>query len=127
MAEVNSTVESLTFKADISNTLETIQGGTSFTDVIFLCDSRAQFNAHKLILSAQSPFFRNIFLENTNKTSSIIMPGMKEHIIQKILNYIYKGEASVPKDEVSEFMACAEALGLKQLLNLYYNLGTKCR
>ena len=48
------------------------------------------------------------------------MPGMKEHIIQKILNYIYKGEASVPKDEVSEFMACAEALGLKQLLNLYY-------
>ncbi|RZF46075.1 hypothetical protein LSTR_LSTR004788 [Laodelphax striatellus] len=72
-------------------------------------------HAHKVILSACSPFFTKIFQETSCKHPTIILPGADASDLKKILAFIYKGEVFIEQERLSPFLRLAEELQIRGL------------
>ena len=87
---------------------------TDFTDVTLACEDQS-INAHKVVLSACSPFFKKLFKTHSHPQSLIYMKGMKANSLTAIIDFLYLGEANVFQEELDSFLALAEELQLKGL------------
>ena len=98
--------------------LLTVLGGFQqadiLVDVTISCEGH-NIKAHKMVLSACSPYFQSIFLDNPCKHPVVIINGIKYEDITAILNFMYKGEVNVSHDGLSSFLQAAEALKVKGL------------
>lgn len=86
-------------------------------DVTLLANDGKQIEAHRVILSSSSNFFRNIFLMNPHKNPLIYMKGITFVELQSIVNSIYLGECQVVQEDLDKFLAMAKDLqvaGLKE-------------
>ncbi len=86
-----------------------------FFDVTLTCDDDQQLEAHKVILSACSPFFRNILRRNPHQHPLLYLKGVKYTDLQSVLNFMYHGEVNVAQEELNSFLAVAEDLRVKGL------------
>merc|ERR1740124_1479188 len=86
----------------------------TFFDVTLACDDE-QIQAHKVILSACSPFFRNILRRNSHQHPLLYLKGVKYTDLQSVLNFMYHGEVNVAQEELNSFLAVAEDLRVKGL------------
>jgi len=102
------------FETNISSALREIRDDKDFFDVTLACDDE-QIQAHKVILSACSPFFRNILRRNPHQHPLLYMKGVKYTDLQYVLNFMYHGEVSVAQEELNSFLAVAEDLRVKGL------------
>merc|ERR1712179_843675 len=71
--------------------------------------------AHKVILSACSPFFRNILRRNSHQHPLLYLKGVKYRELLAVLNFMYQGEVSVAQEELNIFLTVAEDLRVKGL------------
>jgi len=74
-----------------------------------------QIQAHKLILSACSPFFRSILRQNPHQHPLLYLKGVEFTDLQSVLNFMYHGEVNVAQEELNSFLAVAEDLQVKGL------------
>ena len=88
----------------------------SFVDVTLACDDD-QLQAHKVLLSAASPFFQRILERNPHTHPLLYLRGAKKKDVSAILNFIYAGETSVPVTDFESFMALAKDLEVKGLVD----------
>merc|ERR1719220_2668024 len=86
----------------------------TFFDVTLACDDE-QIQAHKVILSACSPFFRNILRRNPHQHPLLYLKGVKYKELLSVLNFMYQGEVNVAQEELNSFLAVAEDLRVKGL------------
>ena len=100
--------ESVSLKNDsgISHKLD-ISCMKNFTDVTIVCDDNKTVQAHKLILSAASKFFKNLFTEDQECDSVIFLPGVKLESLQQILKFIYSGRVDMSEKEMRPFSMLA--------------------
>lgn len=89
----------------------------SLVDVTLACDG-AKLKAHKVILSACSPFFQDIFINNPCKHPIVIMKDVHFEDLKAIINFIYHGEVSVSQERLSSLLKCAEMLKIKGLAEM---------
>lgn len=87
-------------------------------DVTISCEGH-NIKAHKMILSACSPYFQGIFMENPCQHPVVIMNGMKYEDVTAILSFMYKGEVNVSHDGLQSFLHAAETLKVKGLAEVY--------
>ena len=85
------------------------------TDVTLVCDDTIQINAHKVILSASSEFFKTIFQKNKHSNLLLYLRGIDSKLLGTILDFIYHGEVTVKQEEVNRFLGVAQDLQLKGL------------
>jgi len=71
--------------------------------------------AHKLILSACSPFFRGVLKQNQHAHPLLYLKGVGFSELQAVLNFMYHGEVNVAQEELNTFLAVAEELQVKGL------------
>jgi len=102
------------FESNISSTFRELRDDKDFFDVTLACDDE-QIQAHKVILSACSPFFRNIFRRNPHQHPLLYLKGVKYTDLQSVLNFMYHGEVNVTQEELNSFLAVAEDLRVKGL------------
>jgi len=102
------------FEANISGAFRELREDKDFFDVTLACDDE-QINAHKVILSACSPFFKNILRRNPHQHPLLYMKGVSYSNLQAVLNFMYHGEVNVAQDELNTFLAVAEDLRVKGL------------
>ncbi|XP_023339247.1 protein tramtrack, beta isoform isoform X25 [Eurytemora carolleeae] len=102
------------FESNISLAFREIRDEKDFFDVTLACDDD-QLQAHKVILSACSPFFRNILKRNPHQHPLLYLKGVKYSDLQSVLNFMYHGEVNVAQDELNSFLAVAEELRVKGL------------
>jgi len=102
------------FESNISNAFQELRDDKDFFDVTLACDDE-QIQAHKVILSACSPFFRNILRRNPHQHPLLYMKGVKYTDLQSVLNFMYHGEVNVAQEELNSFLAVAEDLRVKGL------------
>ena len=88
----------------------------SFVDVTIVCDDD-QIDAHKVLLSAASPFFRNIFERNPQSHPLLYIRGSKKKSVKALIDFIYGGETSVPFYDLESFMKLGEDLQIKGLVD----------
>ena len=71
--------------------------------------------ASKVILAASSPFFFELLKRNKHSHPLIYMRGVKQEILDAMVDFLYLGEANVFQDNLDDFLALAEELRLKGL------------
>jgi len=102
------------FESNISGTFREIREEKDFLDCTLSCGSR-QIQAHKLILSACSPFFRSILRQNPHQHPLLYLKGVEFTDLQAVLNFMYHGEVNVAQEELNSFLSVAEDLQVKGL------------
>jgi len=102
------------FESNISSAFKGIREREDFFDVTLACDDD-QIKAHKLILSACSPFFSEVLRRNPHPHPLLYLKGVKGSDIQGVLNFMYHGEVNVAQEELNSFLAIAEDLRVKGL------------
>jgi len=102
------------FETNISSAFRELRDDKDFFDVTLACEDE-QIQAHKVILSACSPFFRNILRRNLHQNPLLYLKGVKFTDLQSVLNFMYHGEVNVAQEELNSFLAVAEDLRVKGL------------
>jgi len=102
------------FESNISSSFSELREEKDFFDVTLSCDDE-QIQAHKLIISACSPFFRNVLRRNPHQNPLLYLKGVRFTDLQAILNFMYHGEVNVAQDDLNSFLAVAEDLKVKGL------------
>ncbi|MPC18800.1 Protein bric-a-brac 2 [Portunus trituberculatus] len=90
--------------------LEVLTCDETFIDVTLTAEGRS-VRAHKLILSAMSPYFQEVLQTNPCQHPVIIMPRTVRfsHLTQ-IIDFIYRGEITLPEEELRSLLNTAEHL-----------------
>ena len=99
----------LTFKAlgIEALTLDT-QFGQEYADVT-LCLSDGKLPAHKVILAACSPIFRQILTGIKGQQNPFIyLKGIHLEEMKAVLNFMYHGEFNIAKDSLNSVLAVAK-------------------
>jgi len=102
------------FETNISVAFKELREEKDFFDVTLACED-SQLQAHKVILSACSPFFRNVLRRNPHQHPLLYLKGVKYTELLSVLNFMYMGEVNVAQDELNSFLSVAEDLKVKGL------------
>ena len=102
------------FENNISVAFREIREEKDFFDITLSCGQR-QIQAHKLILSACSPFFRTVLKQNPHQHPLLYLKGVEFSDLQSVLNFMYHGEVNVAQEELNSFLSVAEELQVKGL------------
>jgi len=102
------------FEANISSAFRDLKEEKDFSDVTLVCADQ-QVEAHKVILAACSPFFKNILGKVKHNHPLIYMKGVKFSDLEAVLSFIYHGEVNVAETDLQNFLLIAEELELKGL------------
>ena len=102
------------FESNISSAFRELRDDKDFFDITLACEDE-QIQAHKVILSACSPFFRNVLRRNPHQHPLLYLKGVKFIDLQSVLNFMYHGEVNVAQEELNSFLAVAEDLRVKGL------------
>jgi len=102
------------FESHISGSFKEIRDAKDFFDVTLVCEEE-QIQAHKVIISACSPFFRNILRKNPHQHPLLYLKGVKFPELQSVLAFMYHGEANIAQDDLNSFLSVAEELQVKGL------------
>ena len=86
-------------------------------------DDQTQFKAHKIILSACSPVFKNIIDNNPSQHPFIYLRGIQSHELESILQFMYLGEGEVFQNRIREFIRVAKDLQVKDISKGEVKLG----
>jgi len=102
------------FESNISSAFKELREDKDFFDVTLACEDD-QLQAHKVILSACSPFFKTVLRRNRHEHPLLYLKGVKYQELVAVLNFMYHGEVNVAQEELNSFLAVAEELKVKGL------------
>ncbi|XP_023334310.1 protein tramtrack, beta isoform isoform X5 [Eurytemora carolleeae] len=83
-------------------------------DISLMCEDTV-LQAHKLVLSACSPVFRQILNSLTQNSPIVYLRGVSLKNMESLLNFMYQGEVNINQSRITEFLATAEDLKIKGL------------
>ena len=102
------------FEQNINSAFQELREEKDFFDITLACDDE-QIQAHKVILSACSPFFKTILRRNPHQHPLLYLHGVSFTDLQSVLNFMYHGEVNVAQEDLNSFLAVAENLKVKGL------------
>merc|ERR1712115_116032 len=88
-----------------------------FFDVSLVSDDEKMMSAHKLVLSASSPYFKHILTTNKHSHPLLCLQGVSSEELQCVLDYIYHGEVQISQKQLDRFLVVAQRLKLEGLNN----------
>ncbi|XP_075230924.1 uncharacterized protein LOC142329895 [Lycorma delicatula] len=107
----------LRFKSFCSNMKSVVSSylnNEQFVDVTLACEGEI-IKCHKIILSANSPYFEKILCQNPRKHPTIFFKGISSWDVKALINFIYKGEVKVPRYKLESLLHAAEILQIRGL------------
>ena len=105
-----------TYSDHLRETLKEMMTSTDFTDVTLVTDDKQHIRAHRNILSACSPVFKNILKLGSGNTQPVIyLRGIQYSELESIMQYIYLGEARLHEERMGEFLVVSRNLEIKEL------------
>ncbi|XP_043515445.1 B-cell lymphoma 6 protein homolog isoform X1 [Frieseomelitta varia] len=89
-----------------------------FADVALCCPGGQRFLAHRLVLSAASPYLQEVLLAHSRTSThcepiTVILAGVEAPELAAILGFVYTGSATVPRPRLDAFLHAAEALHIR--------------
>ncbi|XP_063228445.1 longitudinals lacking protein-like isoform X5 [Bacillus rossius redtenbacheri] len=71
--------------------------------------------AHKVVLSACSPYFELLLSQHYEKHPIIILKDVKFQELKAMMDYMYRGEVNISQDQLGALLKAAESLQIKGL------------
>ena len=103
------------FQSNVSNCFGLLRDEDYLHDVTIVTDDNEQTPAHKLVLSACSEYFKNIFKRNKNPNLLICLKGVNFHDLGNVFDYIYNGEVKIYQEDIERFLEVAQRFKLEGL------------
>ena len=104
--------EKISLKWNDSKSFLQLRQQTGLFDVTLVSSNQRQVSAHKVVLSACSDFFKNIFHRNTHSHPLLYLDGVDHEEINLMLDYIYQGEVQIYQDYLDRFLNIANKFKL---------------
>uniref|UniRef100_A0AAG5DX97 BTB domain-containing protein n=1 Tax=Anopheles atroparvus TaxID=41427 RepID=A0AAG5DX97_ANOAO len=98
----------------ITGAFDALRYEEDLVDVTLFCEGR-KIRAHKVLLSACSSYFKDIFKENPCQHPVIIFKNVKYADLLSLVEFMYQGEVSVSQDALPSFLHTAELLSIRGL------------
>lgn len=86
----------------------------ALVDVTLACEGLS-LKAHKMVLSACSPFFQSLFIDNPCKHPIVILKDVRFTDLKALVDFMYKGEVNVSQDQLNRLLKTAETLKVRGL------------
>ena len=112
-------------EATVLGSLAALQKSGECADVSLISGDDGTLRAHRVVLAACSPFFREIFLKNSLNNLSLYMSGLKQVDLEAILDFMYRGQTEVPMSSLEAFIWTAKELKVLGLTNMDVGLGVE--
>uniref|UniRef100_A0A1B6LKP4 BTB domain-containing protein n=1 Tax=Graphocephala atropunctata TaxID=36148 RepID=A0A1B6LKP4_9HEMI len=71
--------------------------------------------AHKVVLSACSPYLEALLSQHYEKHPILILKDVSFHELKAMLDYMYRGEVNISQEQLGTFLKAAESLQIKGL------------
>lgn len=96
--------------ANVFSSFNQLKGSGIFTDVTLVSDDGKQIQAHKIILSVGSEYFKNLLSDKSHPHPMLCLDGVSSEHLDWIIKYLYTGEVSVPQSSLQKFLQAANKL-----------------
>merc|ERR1712142_370870 len=103
------------FEANIRDSFSKLRNDQRFYDVTLVTEDGKHIQAHKIILSAGSHFFNDIFMKSNPKDMLIYLKGISSDKLEPIIEFLYNGETFITQEEVKVFIDTGKELQVKGL------------
>ena len=104
------------FHSNVSKSFGLFRNEEFLHDVTLVSDDQFKVTAHKLVLSASSEYFKNIFKNNQHSHPLVCLDGVSSEDLKNITDFIYNGEVMILQDKLDRFLAIAQRLKLQGLI-----------
>jgi len=108
------------FHGNISSSFRNLRESPDFQDVTLFCgDAEHSVKAHKVILSACSPYLHSaLAMVSSTPAHSVLLlpPGIDPDHLTSLVDFMYYGEVSVQGDQLDKFLNLAESLQVRGLV-----------
>ncbi|KAJ8680297.1 hypothetical protein QAD02_016084 [Eretmocerus hayati] len=101
-------------QAHILHAFEGLLQAELLVDCTLVC-AETSLRAHKIVLSICSPFFERIFAEHPCKHPVIVLKDFSGREIAALIDFMYRGEVRVQREDLSGLMHAAESLQIRGL------------
>lgn len=102
------------YQSHLVTAFESLLGEGDFVDVTLGVEGR-RLSAHKMLLSACSPYFRELLKGNPCQHPIIVLRDIKYDDLHSLLQFMYNGEVNVAQDQLNSFLKSAESLKIRGL------------
>merc|ERR1712037_318952 len=102
------------YQSHLVTAFESLLEEKDFVDVTLGVEGR-KLPAHKMLLSACSPYFRDLLKGNPCQHPIIVLIDIKYDDLFSLLQFMYNGEVNVAQDQLNSFLKSAESLKIRGL------------
>lgn len=99
---------------NLLSVFEELLNHEAFVDVTLACDGM-QLKAHKMVLSACSPYFQSMLYNTPDRHPIVFLRDVRYHEMKALLEFMYRGEVSIDQENLSSLLKVAEGLKIKGL------------
>ncbi|XP_012224560.1 uncharacterized protein [Linepithema humile] len=104
--------------SDVRDILKEAMLSQRFADVALCCPGGQRFLAHRLVLSAASPYLQEVLLAHSKVTAqcepiTVILAETEAPELAALLGFIYTGSVTIPRVRLNAFLHAAETLRIR--------------
>ena len=103
------------FEANIRESFKILREEERLFDVTIATEDGQHIQAHKMVLSAGSHFFSDIFMKANHSNMLIYLKGISSAELEPVIDFLYNGEAFFSEEYLTIFLATAKELQIKGL------------
>ena len=89
----------------------------AYADVTLNCEGQS-IKCHKLVIISCSSYFADLFMENNHGDPVHIPPGIRYSEFKVLLEFMYKGEVTIPQRQLASVLMAADKLKVRGLFNI---------
>ena len=115
MAETKLKLVKSDFNLSAAKTLSSVFEDSNFSDVTLVSEDHNHIQAHRVILSAGSQFFKDI-LEKNPHPHPVVCLRLKHSIMESVVRFLYLGECEMPQRDIETFLTTARWLMVEGLI-----------
>lgn len=105
------------YQSNLASCFDQLLQTESFVDVTLACEGQS-LKAHKVVLSACSPYFQTLFMDNPCRHPIIIMRDIQYCDLKAVVDFMYRGEINVSQDQITALLKVAEMLKIRGLTDV---------
>ena len=108
------------FQNNAAKAFSQLRNKEDYYDVTLVSDDFRTFQAHKIVLSACSPYFDKILKKSKGSSKDLVLclDNIEGNQLNNILDYIYNGEAQILENNLDNFLNKAQRFQLEGLTRI---------
>uniref|UniRef100_A0A0K2UN98 BroadZ1like [Tribolium castaneum] n=1 Tax=Lepeophtheirus salmonis TaxID=72036 RepID=A0A0K2UN98_LEPSM len=104
------------FQKSVTSSFAELRRDSDLTDITIVVEG-THLKAHKVILSACSGAFKDLFRSGISKDPIVMLWDVSAEDMEALFNFMYQGQVNVVQERLNTFLDLAERLRVKGLTN----------